>query len=79
MGFGINNDHKKFYSTGPSWEQAKKWLLVKLLYYHCPSEAYVITYFTMVIYRHSMVTPSFCVVKLYYIGNYCGLGVIYHM
>jgi hypothetical protein len=24
-----------------------------------------------------MVIPSFCVVKLYYLGNYCGISVNY--
>ena len=25
-----------------------------------------------------MVIPSFCVIKLYYLGNYCGMAVNYH-
>jgi hypothetical protein len=33
--------------------------------------------FTMVIYHHSMVIPPFCVIKLYYRGNYCGMAVNY--
>jgi hypothetical protein len=40
--------------------------------------ANVIKLLTVVIYHHSMVIPSFCVIKLYYIGNYCGMAVIYH-
>ncbi len=31
----------------------------------------------MVIYHHSMVIPSFCVIKLYYLRNYCGMAVNY--
>ncbi len=43
------------------------------------SGANVITLFTAVIYRHSMVIPSFCVIKLYYnLGNYHGMAVNYH-
>ncbi len=37
----------------------------------------VIKLFTMVIYHHSTVIPSFCVIKLYYLGNYCGMAVNY--
>ncbi len=33
--------------------------------------------FTAVIYHHSMVISSFCVIKLYYLGNYCGMAVNY--
>jgi hypothetical protein len=33
---------------------------------------------TTVIYYHSMVIPSFCVLKIYYLGNYCGMAVNYH-
>jgi hypothetical protein len=40
--------------------------------------ANVIKLFTMVIYCHSMVIPSFCVTKLYYLGNYHGMAVNYH-
>jgi len=29
----------------------------------------------MVIYYHSMVILSFCVIKLYYLGNYHGMAV----
>jgi hypothetical protein len=32
----------------------------------------------MVIYCHSTVILSFCVIKLYYLGNYCGMAVNYH-
>jgi hypothetical protein len=32
---------------------------------------------TAVIYHHSMVIPSFCVIKLYYLGNYHGMAVNY--
>ena len=40
--------------------------------------ANVIKLFTMVIYSHSMVIQSFCVIKLYYLGNYHGMAVTYH-
>jgi hypothetical protein len=40
--------------------------------------ANVIKLFTAVIYCHSMVRPSFCVIKLYYLGNYHGMAVNYH-
>jgi hypothetical protein len=40
--------------------------------------ANVIRLFTAVIYHHSTVIPSFCVIKLYYLGNYCGMAVNYH-
>ena len=33
--------------------------------------------FTTVIYHHSMVMPTRCVIKLHYLGNYCGIRVIY--
>jgi hypothetical protein len=31
----------------------------------------------MVIYCHSMVIPSFCVIKQHYLGNCCGMAVNY--
>jgi len=34
--------------------------------------------FTTIIYNHSMVIPSFCVIKPYYPGNYQGMAVNYH-
>jgi hypothetical protein len=34
--------------------------------------------FTSVIYDHSMVTQSFCVIKLYYLGNYHEMAVNYN-
>jgi hypothetical protein len=37
----------------------------------------VIKHFTVVIYCHSMVILSSCVIKLHYLGNYCGLAVNY--
>ncbi len=40
--------------------------------------ANVIKLLTAVIYCPSMVTPSFCVIKLYYLGNYHGMAVNYH-
>jgi hypothetical protein len=40
--------------------------------------ANVIKLFTMVIYCHSMAIPSFCAIKLYYLGNYHGMAVNYH-
>ncbi len=38
----------------------------------------VIKLFTAVFYHHSMVIPSFCVIKLYYLGNYSEMAVNYH-
>jgi hypothetical protein len=40
--------------------------------------ANVIKLFTMVIYCYSMLIPSFCVIKLYYLGNYRDMAVNYH-
>jgi hypothetical protein len=40
--------------------------------------ANVIKLFTAVIYCHSMVISSFCVIKVYYLGNYHGMAVNYH-
>jgi hypothetical protein len=40
--------------------------------------ANVIKLFTVVIYCHSMVRPSFCVIKLYYLVNYHGMAINYH-
>jgi hypothetical protein len=34
--------------------------------------------FTTAIYCHSMVIPSFCVIKLYNLVNYHGIAVNYH-
>jgi hypothetical protein len=39
--------------------------------------ANAIKLFTAVIYHHPMVIPSFCVVKLYYFGNYHGMALNY--
>jgi hypothetical protein len=33
--------------------------------------------FTAAIYHYSMVIPSFCVIKLHYLGNYCEMAVNY--
>jgi hypothetical protein len=38
----------------------------------------VIKLFAVVIYHHSMVILSFCVIKLYYPENYHGMAVNYH-
>jgi hypothetical protein len=38
----------------------------------------VIKHFTTVIYCHFKVTLSFCVIKLFYHGNYCRMIVYYH-
>jgi hypothetical protein len=40
--------------------------------------ANVIKKFNDVIYHHSTVIPSFCVMKLYNLGNYCVMAVNYH-
>jgi hypothetical protein len=37
----------------------------------------VIKLFTTVIYCHSMVILSFCVIKQHYLGNYCRMAVNY--
>ncbi len=42
------------------------------------SGANVIKLFTAVIYHHSMVILSFCVIELYYPENYHGMAVNYH-
>jgi hypothetical protein len=39
--------------------------------------ANVIKLFTAVINHHSTVMPSFCVIKLYYLGNCLGMAVSY--
>ncbi len=38
----------------------------------------VVKLFTTVIYYHSTVIPSFRVIKLYNLGNYCGMAVNYY-
>jgi len=40
--------------------------------------ANILKLFTAVIYPHSMVILSFCVIKLYYPGYYRGMVVNYH-
>ncbi len=42
------------------------------------SGANVIKLFTVVIYYHSMVILSFCIIKLYYPENHSGMAVNYH-
>jgi hypothetical protein len=37
----------------------------------------VIKLFTAVIYCHSMVIPSFCVIKQHYLGNYSRMAINY--
>jgi hypothetical protein len=54
-----------------------KKLLVKKLVKWTPG-ANVIKHFTAVIYHHSTVIPSFCVIKLYYLENNSGMAVNYH-
>jgi hypothetical protein len=39
--------------------------------------ANVIKLLTTVTYCHSMAIPSFCVIRLYYLGNYHGMAVNY--
>jgi len=39
--------------------------------------ANVIKLYSVVIYHHSMVITSFCVIKLNYLGNYRGMAVNY--
>ncbi len=55
---------------------------IEAFYKHHPlavfqSGANVIKLFTGVIYHHSMVIPSFCVIKQHYLGNYCRMAVNY--
>ncbi len=50
----------------------------KIYSYLVTPGANVIKLFTVVTYCHSMVIPSFCVIKLYYLGNYLGMAVNYH-
>jgi len=40
--------------------------------------ANVMKHYTAVIYCHSIVIPSFCVIKLYCLGNYHWMAVNYH-
>ncbi len=54
--------------------QVLEWICCQFL----PPGANVIKLFTAVIYHHSMVIPSFCVIKLYYLGNYSWMAVNYH-
>jgi hypothetical protein len=42
-----------------------------------PAGPNVIKLFTAVIYCHSMVIPSFCVIKQHYLGNYGRMAVNY--
>jgi hypothetical protein len=49
---------------------------VKLQFTLTPG-ANVIKLFTAVIYRHSMVIPSFCVIKHYYYGRYHRMAINY--
>jgi hypothetical protein len=48
------------------------------LFIRLASGAIVIKLLAVVIYCHSIVILSFCVIKLYYLGNYCGMAVHYH-
>jgi hypothetical protein len=49
-----------------------------MFYILTPPGGNVIKLFTVVIYHHSMVILSFCVIKMYYPGNYNGMAVNYH-
>ncbi len=49
----------------------------KKIYLSMKPGANLIKLFTTVIYQHSTVIPSFCVIKLYYLINYCGKAVNY--
>jgi hypothetical protein len=46
------------------------------LHFKVFKDANVIKLFTTVIYCHSMVILSFCVIKQHYLGNYCRMAVI---
>ncbi len=41
-------------------------------------KANVLKLFTAVINHHFIVTLSFCIIKLYYPWNYCGIAVNFH-
>jgi hypothetical protein len=43
-----------------------------------PIEANVLKLFAAVVYCHFKVIPSFCVIKLYYHGNYCEIAANYY-
>ena len=51
--------------------------LLPLHHFHIPPRDNIIRIFIMVIYCHSMVLPSFCVIKQYYRGNYCRMAIDY--
>jgi hypothetical protein len=51
-----------------------KGIILNLFIFSQTSGQYYKT-FTAVIYSHSMAILTFCVVKLYYLGNYCGMAV----
>jgi hypothetical protein len=51
---------------------------IKITFYIDTSGAKVIKLFTAVIYHHSMVMPSFCVIKICYPENYHGMAVNYY-
>jgi hypothetical protein len=52
--------------------------VTKEMFLWCDTRANVIKLFTAVIYHHSMVIPSFCVIKLCYSENNYGMAVNYH-
>jgi hypothetical protein len=54
-----------------------KELMQKKIYLSMKPGANLIKRFTTVIYQHSTVIPSFCVIKLNYLINYCGMAVNY--
>ncbi len=51
---------------------------ISINFFDLRTGANVVKRFTTVIYYHSMVIQSFCVIKLYYLGDYLGIPVNYH-
>ncbi len=56
-------------------------IIIEQLIFHkqvLPPGPYGIKLFSEANYHHSMVLPSFCVIKQHFLGNYCGMAVNYH-
>ncbi len=85
----LSSSDVKFFDAGDylcnatnkfGWESKSGSLIVKehTRFEFWRSGANVIKPFTAVIYCHSMVILSFCVINQYYLGNYNGIAVNYH-
>ncbi len=55
----------------------KRWLYKKEFVQKHRTRGQCYKTFYQVIYCHSIVIPSFCVIKLHYLGNYHGMAVNY--